>query len=72
MRKAVTGVRWRLAIGLASLAAAIILTVPQAVAGQLGRQTSEIWPNALIQQPADVIWPNDPAAAGDTIWPNAV
>ena len=72
MRKAVTGVRWRLAIGLASLGAAVILTVPQSVAGQLGRQTSEIWPNALIQQPADVIWPNDPAAAGDTTWPNAV
>ena len=72
MTKALMGIRWRLAIGLASLAAAVILTVPQAVGGQLARETSEIWPNALIQQPADVIWPNDPAAIGDTIWPNGL
>ena len=49
-------IRWRLAIGLSSLAAAILLTFPANAARQLERQVGEIWPNALA--PVAVIWPN--------------
>jgi len=57
-------IRWRLAIGLSSLAAAILLTFPANAARQLERQVAEIWPNALA--PDAVIWPNS-----DVIWPNS-
>ncbi len=61
-------IRWRLAIGLSSLAAAILLTFPASAAGQLERQVGEIWPNALA--PVAVIWPNgiviDPTGTNDS------
>ena len=58
--------RWRLAIGLASLVATIVLTFPPGAV----HQAAEIWPNALGQV-ADVIWPNGPEfVIGDLIWPN--
>ena len=49
-------IRWRMAIGLSSLAAAVLLTFPANAARQLERQVGEIWPNALA--PVAVIWPN--------------
>jgi len=61
-------VRWRLTIGLISLAAAILLTFPATAARQLERQVGEIWPNGL--GPITVIWPNgvvtDPTAPNDS------
>ena len=64
-------VRWRLTIGLISLAAAILLTFPATAARQLERQVGEIWPNGL--GPVAVIWPNgvvidptDPTAPSDS------
>jgi len=61
-------IRWRLTIGLASLAAAILLTFPANAARQLERQVGEIWPNGLA--PLAVIWPNsdviDPGAPNDS------
>src|SRR2546428_288503 len=50
LRRAFTTMRWRLAIGLASLVATIVLTFPPGAV----RQAAEIWPNALGQV-ADVI-----------------
>ncbi len=61
-------IRWRLAIGLSSMAAAILLTFPANAARQLERQVGEIWPNALA--PDAVIWPNsaliDPTTTNDS------
>ena len=61
-------VRWRLTIGLTSLAAAILLTFPANAARQLERQVGEIWPNGL--DAVAVIWPNsdviDPSGASDS------
>ena len=52
-------------MGLALLAATVVLTFPAGAA----RQVSDIWPNGLAQV-ADVIWPN--GFVSDTIWPNLV
>jgi len=61
-------VRWRLTIGLTSLAAAILLTFPANAARQLERQVGEIWPNGL--DAVAVIWPNsdviDPSGPSDS------
>jgi hypothetical protein len=67
LKQRVSTIRWRLAIGLASLAATVVLTFPPAAA----RQVSDIWPNGIAQA-ADVIWPNIPDFVSDTIWPNLV
>ena len=62
----VATIRWRLVMGLASLAATIILTFPRA-AGQLNQVVaSDIWPNGV---PTAEIWPNDIPME---IWPNSV
>jgi len=67
LKRRVSTMRWRLAIGLASLAATVVLTLPPGAA----RQVSDIWPNGLAQV-ADVIWPNGVEFVSDTIWPNLV
>ena len=56
-------IRWRLALGLASLAATVALTLPAGV----GSRVADIWPNGASV--ADVIWPNG-ATVADVIWPN--
>jgi hypothetical protein len=59
--------RWRLILGLLSLAATVVLTFP-AVSPQVGGRVADIWPNGVVTV-ADVIWPNAPIVA-DVIWPN--
>lgn len=64
-------IRWRLVMGLASLVAAIVLTLPAgaAAAGNLQRASADIWPNIVMAE----IWPNDPSNGSDIlyeIWPN--
>ena len=67
MKRAVTRIRWRLAMGIIALAATIVLTFPAGAARQVERQIGAIWPNG-VGPVADVIWPNGPAT--DVIWPN--
>ena len=58
-------IRWRLVMGIVSLAAAVVLTLP-AGASAAGRLTADIWPNgdgALAE-----IWPNTIYMV--EIWPN--
>ena len=64
-------IRWRLVMGIASLAATVVLTLPAGAtaAQRLGSMTAhkvamDIWPNDAL---AD-IWPN---SAVMDIWPNA-
>lgn len=60
-------IRWRLVMGLVSLAATIILTFPAGASRQLDQVVGDIWPNG---NPVADIWPNgDPVA---DIWPNGV
>lgn len=60
-------IRWRLVIGLLSLAATVALTAPTAASRALVQPVSDIWPNPdvpLIQEilpnafPTLDIWPN--------------
>jgi hypothetical protein len=62
-------IRWRLTIGVLSLAAAIVLSFPAGAGGHLDRQVAGIWPNGLEPDPA-IIWPNGPDPA--IIWPNGM
>jgi hypothetical protein len=64
-RRDMSNIRWRLIMGLLSLAAALVLTAPAAASGA-GRAVGEIWPNG--PGVADIIWPN--AAPIAEIWPN--
>ena len=69
--KEMANIRWRLVMGLASLVAAIVLTLPAgaAAAGNLQRASADIWPNIVMAE----IWPNDPSNGSDIlyeIWPN--
>ena len=67
LKRAISNIRWRLAMGIIALAATIVLTFPAGAARQLERQIGEIWPNG-VGTVADVIWPND--SPPDVIWPN--
>jgi len=68
MKSRITSVRWRLVAGLASLAAAIVLSLPGGVLRPYQGPVSRIAPS-LVGQIADVIWPNG-ALVDDVIWPN--
>jgi hypothetical protein len=62
--------RWRLLVGVVSLAAAVALTLPAAASRvDLGQRVANIGPNSVTAV-ADVIWPNG-AELMDVIWPNA-
>jgi len=68
LKSRISSVRWRLVMGLASLAAAILLTLPGGGLRPLHGPVGGISSN-LVSQVADVIWPND-AVIDDIIWPN--
>lgn len=48
-------IRWRLVMGLMSLAATIILTFPAGASRQVNQVVADIWPNGA---PVVDIWPN--------------
>jgi hypothetical protein len=68
LKSRISSVRWRLLVGLASLATAIVLTLPGGVLRPSQGPVSGISTN-LIGQIADVIWPNG-AIVDEVIWPN--
>ncbi|TMF58647.1 MAG: hypothetical protein E6I16_11100 [Chloroflexi bacterium] len=56
-------IRWRLVIGLLSLAASLALTAPAAASRLAGSSVGEVWPNATVPVPDGIvaeIWPNLP------------
>lgn len=68
----ITNIRWRLVMGLVSLAAAVALTFPTG-ARAAHQLTADIWPNGALPDdsantPVADIWPNTVIA---DIWPNA-
>jgi len=68
-----SSVRWRLLIGLFSLAATLALTVPAAASRFAGSQVGEAWPNATVPVADSTVaemWPNLPPI--DDIWPNNI
>lgn len=68
MKSRISGVRWRLLVGLASFATAIVLTLPGGVLRPSKGPVSGISPH-LVVQIADVIWPNG-GLVDEVIWPN--
>lgn len=61
-------IRWRLVVGLVSLGATLILTLPTVAAARpLSSRHPALSPGGAAV--ADVIWPNG-AALNDIIWPN--
>jgi hypothetical protein len=58
-------IRWRLAFGLVSLAASLLLTLPASAAALGG---SHVDLSAGASKGLEVIWPNLPLL--DNIWPN--
>ncbi len=75
MARSISNIRWRLVIGLASLAATVALTFSAIPFQQLNRDAADvIWPNAALL--SEVIWPNgarmgDGPLMSEVIWPNA-
>lgn len=69
----ITNIRWRLVVGVVSLAATVILTFP--AGGRAVQQlTADIWPNGslpdgVVNTLVADIWPNTVIA---DIWPNGV
>jgi hypothetical protein len=67
LKTGILSVRWRLVIGLVSLATAVVLTLPGGASRLLeGAVAETIWPNSPV---AETIWPNSPVA--EIIWPNS-
>lgn len=72
MREAIIKIRWRLLVGVISLASAIAVTLPAAASKvDLAPRVAEIWPNALSPLTDEsnlmgVIWPNAPVV-GDGV-----
>jgi hypothetical protein len=64
-------IRWRLVVGLVSLGATVILTVPAMGAARQPNIRDAVSRPSTVGAVADVIWPNG-ATLGDTIWPNGV
>jgi hypothetical protein len=64
-------IRWRLVVGLVSLLATVILTLPAMGATRQPNLRDAVSPPNTVGAVADVIWPNG-ANLGDTIWPNGV
>jgi len=61
--KGMSRIRWRLVIGLLSLAASLALTAPAAASRLAGSSVGEVWPNATVPVPDGIvaeIWPNLP------------
>src|SRR2546426_11286967 len=61
--KGMSSIRWRLVIGLLSLAASLALTAPAAASRLAGSPVGEVWPNATVPVPDRIgadIWPNPP------------
>lgn len=70
MKSRITSVRWRLLIGVVSLVAAVVLTLPTVLSRSLQGPVS-----GTPGQVSDVIWPNgallDDAVLNQIIWPNS-
>ena len=64
-------IRWRLVVGLVSLLATVILTLPaMGAARQTNSRDAVSWAST-VGAVADVIWPNG-AALDEIIWPNGI
>lgn len=66
--RVISKLRWRLVMGVVSLAATLVVTAPVA-APQAIHAVADIWPNGFEQLVGD-IWPNSAEAAVADILPN--
>jgi hypothetical protein len=64
-------IRWRLVVGLVSLLATVVLTLPAMAATRQPNIRDAVSRPNTVGAVADVIWPNG-ALVGDTIWPNPI
>lgn len=69
MINSVKTMRWRLLMGVVSLATAVSVTLPAAASRvDLAQRVGHVWSTGLSVA-ADIIWPNSEFM--DVIWPNA-